>query len=111
NTEVLKMPRLALIFFALLASTAAAPIDDIDPEKLCKYCPMLVNLFLNNKTIDEKVFDKFCATVLKSDDSNPMVKVCEAGLMGELEHIKEEMAQTGVTPDQICKLLRVCPRH
>ncbi|KAF8366317.1 hypothetical protein PRIPAC_84146 [Pristionchus pacificus] len=105
------MSRIALIFLTLFSLAVTAPIDDVDPQKLCKNCPMLINLFLNNIPIEEKAFDKLCAKLLKADDSNPMVKVCEAGLMGEFEHIKEELAQSGTTPKQICEKLRICPAH
>ncbi|GMR54183.1 hypothetical protein PMAYCL1PPCAC_24378 [Pristionchus mayeri] len=108
------MSRFALLTLVLLSTAAAAPldsVDDIDPQKLCKACPMLVNLFLNNKNVEEKVFDKLCSKILKTDDSNPMVKVCEAGLMGEMEYIKQELGESGATPAQICQKLRICPAH
>ncbi|GMT30527.1 hypothetical protein PFISCL1PPCAC_21824, partial [Pristionchus fissidentatus] len=101
------------------AAAAAAPTDiiaaaaveayDIDLQKLCKECPIAVNLFLNNKQIEEKVFDGLCGKLLNADDSNPMVLVCEAGLMGELEHIKVELKDGNVASKQICQKLRICP--
>ncbi|GMR62510.1 hypothetical protein PMAYCL1PPCAC_32705, partial [Pristionchus mayeri] len=110
----IEMSRLFLLLLALLCSSAAAPIDsvdDIDPQKLCKECPKLINLFLNNQKVEKIVLKKLCVKLLQSDDSNPMVKVCAAGFMGEMEFAKEEMKEHGTTPAQICQRLRICPAH
>ncbi|GMT30530.1 hypothetical protein PFISCL1PPCAC_21827 [Pristionchus fissidentatus] len=113
------MSRLVLLVAAALAASAAAPLDflvaaaaadafDVDLQKLCKECPVLINLFLNNKQIEERAFDGLCAKLLNADDSNPIL-VCEAGLMGELEHFKDDLKDGNVTPKQICQKLRICP--
>ncbi|GMT30531.1 hypothetical protein PFISCL1PPCAC_21828 [Pristionchus fissidentatus] len=112
------MSRFVLLFAAVLAAAAAATaydvlsaaevsFDDFNPQKLCKECPMLVNLLLNNQKMEEKIFGK--VAIYTNSRITTSVLLCEAGLMGELTHIKDELKDGNVTPKQICQKLHICP--
>ncbi|GMR56070.1 hypothetical protein PMAYCL1PPCAC_26265 [Pristionchus mayeri] len=99
------MTRIGVIALVLISAAAAAPIDpvdDIDPQKFCKICPTVLEFFLDNEGVEDKVFDKVCSKLLKADDQNPMVMVCAAGFVGEMDYIKEKLKENGTTTKQVC---------
>ncbi|KAF8384284.1 hypothetical protein PRIPAC_73426 [Pristionchus pacificus] len=78
------------------------------PDDFCSQCVLSVEDFLSNINIENTFFTQICSNMMHSDsDKNPMVKVCVAGFLGEMEYVRERLQ--GHSDEEICDWLG-CPQ-
>ncbi|GMS80510.1 hypothetical protein PENTCL1PPCAC_2685, partial [Pristionchus entomophagus] len=113
TTSLLPIMNTLIVFFSLLSlSVIATPIlkekKHFDlPDDFCSQCVISVEDFLSNIDIENTVFTQICSDMMHSDSvKNPMVKVCAAGFIGEMEYVRERLS--GHTDEEICEWLG-CP--
>ncbi|GMR30713.1 hypothetical protein PMAYCL1PPCAC_00908 [Pristionchus mayeri] len=103
----------ALILLSLISACIATPIMNAKkhfnlPDDFCSQCVISVEDFLSNINVENTVFTQVCSDMMHSDsDKNPMVKVCVAGFIGEMEYVREKLA--GHSDEEICDWLG-CPQ-
>ncbi|GMT10901.1 hypothetical protein PFISCL1PPCAC_2198, partial [Pristionchus fissidentatus] len=96
------MNRPLLFIFFSLSIISAVPLlktNGILPDDFCSQCVD----FLTNPSTQNTVFTQMCSNLMHSSDKNPMVKVCTAGFLGEMQYVKERTA--GNTNEEVCQWL------
>ncbi|GMR62509.1 hypothetical protein PMAYCL1PPCAC_32704, partial [Pristionchus mayeri] len=67
--------------------------------QFCDQCPEFIDSLLSDEEEEQTVFKEICSKFIKGE-KNPMLKVCVAGLMGEMVYVREML--DGQSDQEIC---------